>query len=39
VECDDFRAAMVDANGCDLSQFERWYSQAGTPWFAGASQV
>ncbi|WP_211461871.1 aminopeptidase N [Collimonas silvisoli] len=31
VECDDFRAAMVDANGRDLSQFERWYSQAGTP--------
>ncbi|MDP9108699.1 MAG: aminopeptidase N, partial [Pseudomonadota bacterium] len=31
VTCDDFRAAMVDANGRDLSQFERWYSQAGTP--------
>ncbi|MYM68761.1 aminopeptidase N [Pseudoduganella sp. FT55W] len=31
VECDDFRAAMADANGRDLSQFERWYSQAGTP--------
>ncbi|MGC5145363.1 DUF3458 domain-containing protein, partial [Escherichia coli] len=25
------RAAMADANGRDLSQFERWYSQAGTP--------
>lgn len=29
--CDDFRAAMADANGADLSQFERWYTQAGTP--------
>jgi aminopeptidase N len=31
VECDDFRNAMADANGRDLAQFERWYSQAGTP--------
>ena len=31
VECSDFLAAMADANGRDLSQFERWYSQAGTP--------
>jgi aminopeptidase N len=31
VTCDDFRAAMADANGEDLAQFERWYSQAGTP--------
>jgi aminopeptidase N len=31
VTCDDFRAAMADANNEDLSQFERWYSQAGTP--------
>jgi aminopeptidase N len=31
VECDDFRSAMADANGRDLAQFERWYSQAGTP--------
>ena len=31
VECDDFRAAMADACGRDLKQFERWYSQAGTP--------
>jgi len=31
VECDDFRRAMADANACDLTQFERWYSQAGTP--------
>ena len=31
VTCDDFRAAMADANGRDLSQFERWYSTPGTP--------
>ena len=31
VQCDDFRAAMADANGRDFNQFERWYSQAGTP--------
>ena len=31
VTCDDFRAAMADANGVDLAQFGRWYSQAGTP--------
>jgi aminopeptidase N len=31
VTCDDFRAAMADANDRDLRQFERWYSQAGTP--------
>ena len=31
VSCDDFRAAMADANGRDFSQFERWYLQAGTP--------
>jgi aminopeptidase N len=31
VTCDDFRAAMADANGRDFNQFERWYSQAGTP--------
>ncbi len=31
VTCDDFRAAMADANNIDLTQFERWYSQAGTP--------
>ena len=31
VTCDDFRAAMADANKRDLNQFERWYSQAGTP--------
>jgi len=31
VTCDDFRAAMADANETDLTQFGRWYSQAGTP--------
>ena len=31
VTCDDFRAAMADANGADLGQFARWYSQSGTP--------
>jgi aminopeptidase N len=31
VTCDDFVRAMEDANGFDLSQFRRWYSQAGTP--------
>src|SRR5438270_7042224 len=31
VTCDDFREAMADANGADLEQFSRWYSQAGTP--------
>jgi aminopeptidase N len=31
VTCDDFVAAMADATGTDLRQFQRWYSQAGTP--------
>ena len=31
VTTDDFLAAMADANGVDLGQFRRWYSQAGTP--------
>ena len=31
VTCDDFRLAMADANGVDLSQFERWYTTKGTP--------
>ena len=41
VTCEDFVAAMADANHIDLTQFKRWYSQAGTPvldvsldWFA-----
>jgi aminopeptidase N len=31
VTCDDFLAAMSDANGKDLSSLAVWYSQAGTP--------
>ena len=29
--CDDFVAALEDASGVDLSAFQTWYSQAGTP--------
>ena len=28
---EDFVLAMEDANGVDLKQFRRWYTQAGTP--------
>ncbi|MFU8797219.1 MAG: aminopeptidase N [Gammaproteobacteria bacterium] len=31
VTCDDFVQAMQDANELDLTEFRRWYSQAGTP--------
>ena len=31
VTTDDFRAAMQDASGIDLTRFQRWYEQAGTP--------
>ncbi|MBU1187647.1 MAG: aminopeptidase N [Gammaproteobacteria bacterium] len=31
VTCDDFVAAMADANDVDLQSFFRWYSTAGTP--------
>jgi len=31
VTCDDFRRAMADASTRDLTQFENWYLQAGTP--------
>lgn len=31
VTCDDFINAMSDASGKNLTQFKRWYSQAGTP--------
>ena len=31
VTCDDFVAVLADANGADLTQFKRWYHQAGTP--------
>jgi aminopeptidase N len=29
--CDDFLAAMAEVSGRDLTQFARWYAQAGTP--------
>ncbi|MCA3187514.1 MULTISPECIES: aminopeptidase N [unclassified Cupriavidus] len=38
VTCDDFRAAMADANGRDLKQFDLWYSQAGTPVVSAKTQ-
>ena len=28
---DQFIQCFADANGTDLTQFMRWYSQAGTP--------
>jgi aminopeptidase N len=31
VTTDDFVQAMQDASGIDLTQFRRWYEQAGTP--------
>jgi len=31
VTCEDFVRAMEEASECDLTQFRRWYSQAGTP--------
>jgi aminopeptidase N len=31
VTCDDFIAAMVDANDADIDGYKLWYSQAGTP--------
>lgn len=31
VTCDDFVDCMAEANGRDLDQFMRWYTQAGTP--------
>jgi aminopeptidase N len=31
VSCDDFLAAMEDANSADLKKFGRWYGQSGTP--------
>ncbi|MEE4638030.1 MAG: aminopeptidase N [Wenzhouxiangella sp.] len=38
VTCDDFLAAMADANGRDLTQFERWYRQVGTPTVRAATR-
>jgi len=31
VTTEDFVAALAEASGRDLTQFKRWYSQAGTP--------
>jgi aminopeptidase N len=31
VSCNDFLAAMADANDVDLERFGRWYGQSGTP--------
>ncbi len=31
VRVEEFRGAMADANGIDLSQMHAWYTQAGTP--------
>ena len=31
VTCEDFVSAMSDVSGISLEQFQRWYSQAGTP--------
>ncbi|MGZ5016585.1 MAG: aminopeptidase N [Methylobacter sp.] len=31
VTCDDFVSAMEAVNNIDLTQFRRWYAQAGTP--------
>lgn len=31
VTTDDFVCALADASGVDLTQFKRWYAQAGTP--------
>jgi aminopeptidase N len=36
VTCDDFVAAIADANGRDFTQFKRWYAQAGTPHVAAS---
>jgi aminopeptidase N len=36
VTCEDWLRAMEDATGTDLSQFRRWYDQAGTPRIAAS---
>ena len=38
VTCDDFRAAMADANDSDLARLERWYAQPGTPRLVAAGR-
>ena len=38
VTCDDFRDAMADAAGTDLSAYAAWYSQSGTPRVTASGQ-
>jgi len=38
VRTEEFVAAMEDASGIDLGQFQRWYHQAGTPTVAVTMQ-
>jgi len=38
VTINEFVSAMEDANSADLTQFKRWYKQAGTPSVAVSSQ-
>jgi aminopeptidase N len=38
VTTEDFLGAMSDASGRDLTQFQRWYDQAGTPLLDVAAQ-
>lgn len=37
--CDDFLHSMAEANDQDLTGFEHWYSQAGTPRVAASKQL
>ena len=39
VTTDDFVQAMQDASGVDLTQFRRWYEQAGTPVVRGRATL
>jgi len=39
VTTDDFTQALQDASGKDLTQFKRWYSQAGTPELTVSEEV
>lgn len=38
VRVEEFRQAMADANGVDLSQMHAWYTQAGTPTLSVVSE-
>ncbi|MDP8568541.1 aminopeptidase N [Methylophilus aquaticus] len=37
VTCDDFVQCMAEASGRDMTQFFRWYKQAGTPTLVASS--